>query len=537
MSRAHPVTAPHAAGPRTGARERLRGAAGRLSPEAWGVVALTIGFIAFTAWWLVADTRPPDNDGSKHVNIGWNFYEGFRRGDLTYWWRAYSNYPPLAHTVAAVSQLFAGKGAIQTILSTNVFFVPLLAAGTYLTGKVAFGRRAGLLAALFALTTPMILSQFHSFMTDPPLTAMVALSVGLLLASDRFGKLGWSAAAGVAMGLGMMTKSPFPVFVAGLIPVMLLRGGWRNWRGVLIAGGLAALIAGPWYLHKWDHLFGATTGSVVSQGAVWYNGIGYSDRWTEENFAWYGWNAINNQFYVPLLIFFCIGLAFAVWRWARRREDIGYIPELLVGGFVSWFVISSLVLDDPRYSLPALVYVAALGTGWLTSLRRRGVRNAAIAAFVLLCAVNTISQATDIFGRKPVRLTFAGAPHSPIGEREFTFFSSAGYGEGAPDREYRLADYLRAARDDGVRHVGLGGGPIGFFVIDMIVQEVPGITQGIDVRKMGRDDLFILYQGTPAHVPPCTRLFDGTGLYFKRGTSPPRPEPELPVTCFPPKDG
>src|SRR5918996_1461361 len=50
---------------------------------------------------------------------------------------------------------------------------------------------------------------------DTSEAAMVALSVWAILASDRFSRTGVAALAGVAVGLGLLSKQNFPVFVVG----------------------------------------------------------------------------------------------------------------------------------------------------------------------------------------------------------------------------------------------------------------------------------------------------------------------------------
>ena len=43
----------------------------------------------------------------------------------------------------------------------------------------------------------------------------------------------------IFVGVGMYTRSTFVLFILGLFLVMLARGGWRRWRGVLLFGGVA----------------------------------------------------------------------------------------------------------------------------------------------------------------------------------------------------------------------------------------------------------------------------------------------------------
>ena len=136
------------------------------------------------------------------------------------------------------------------ILAENLVFATLLALGCYKVGRLAFSPLAGLLAVVFAFGSPLIAAQFHVFMTDAPEAAMVAVSVWLVIASEGFTKLRTCALAGVAVGLGMLTKEPFPIFVLGVGLVTLGRGGRRAWPGVVVFAAIALMIALPWYVHE-----------------------------------------------------------------------------------------------------------------------------------------------------------------------------------------------------------------------------------------------------------------------------------------------
>ena len=205
-----------------------------------------------------------------------------------------------------------GYSAGAVVMAQNLVFVPLLALGCYGTAKVAFGREAGLLAALFAFAVPMVLSLFHQALPDAPLTAMVAVTVWLLLASDRFARPAIAAAAGVAAGLGMYTKGTFVVFIAGLVRDAAAARRLAAAEGLSrCSAGLAAVIAAPYFIDQFSAI--EAQSSAASRRArraalpLWYGNVTYPDRTSVENFTWYFWNLVNNQLYLPLTLFFLAG--------------------------------------------------------------------------------------------------------------------------------------------------------------------------------------------------------------------------------------
>jgi hypothetical protein len=504
----------------------------RLAREPAVVVGLGLLFVAISAWWLSVDYRVPNGDSGKHMMFALGASDALAHGDLARPFTVYTQYPPLLHVVGGLGALVGGFSPTALVLTENLVFVPLLCAGCYGAGRVAFGPYAGMLAAAFALATPMLISLFHVFMLDAPLTAMVAVTVWLLLASRRFSSLRLSALAGVAAGLGMYAKGTFVLFIAGLVLVMLLRGGWRAWPGWLAFAAIAGALAGPWYLGQKEGLAMNTAGAVVGEQGLWYARVPYPDRWELANFTWYGWNLINNQTYFPLALLFVVGLVILTTRWLRRRERDSYVPELLGGGLFGYLAISLITLDDPRYTLPLLVYVAVFATGWIAQVRRPTLRRAATAAVFAILVVNTVLQNfAPLEGRTAVRLP--GAVDGPLREYQLTLASSSGYFEGKPDaRGKSVLGLLRQARAEGVQNVifhpeSLNRGYEGYNLnglavfAHMAALGVPGFTRDL-VRDRG--DMFVV-RAKMRHMrfAPCiTSPLDdaGVGLYVFRGRAP-----------------
>jgi 4-amino-4-deoxy-L-arabinose transferase-like glycosyltransferase len=80
----------------------------------------------------------------------------------------------------------------------------VLLAGRYLTGRLVYNPLAGVLAAVYALGTPMILDLCHFFNLDAPLAGIVALKLWALLASDRFSRRRESIPGGLLVGASAM---------------------------------------------------------------------------------------------------------------------------------------------------------------------------------------------------------------------------------------------------------------------------------------------------------------------------------------------
>ena len=369
---------------------------GLFAPGSLVLLAAAI-FVAISTWWALYDQRPPSGDVSRHLEASQLFGRSISEGDLLAPFRfsdAFA-YPPLVRLIAGLPEVVGLPSGDWGPVALNLVFVPLLAWGCFLVGRRVFSPAAGVLAAVFALGSPMVMQLFHVELLDAPLAAMTAVTVAALLASDDFRRPRESALAGLLLGLGMLVKSPAPIFVAGVIAVMLVRGGWRNPRNLALAAAATLLVAAPFYLTHAGAYLSLSGEAVVESTDAYTQEFGWtfdgSRRFAFESFTWYVWAAVNTQYLVPLLSFFAVGLIVSVARFRRQR----YVPELLAGLTVGYAVMTLLSLHDPRYTLPLVVYIAVIATGWIPFLR--STRLSALAT-VLLIAVVGVNFAAGTFG-------------------------------------------------------------------------------------------------------------------------------------------
>lgn len=493
------------------------------------MLAATAAFIALSAWWTSVDSSIPDGDNGRHLlDAAGYYFDGLKTGHPLYLLLAWTQYPPLAHVVGAIGAVIAGPGIQTFVMSSNLLFVPLLAAGAYGAGKEVAGPGAGALAAVFALGTPMILGLFHVFMLDPPEAAMVAASVWLLLASKRFSAAKYSILAAVAVAAGFYVKETFVIFVAGLILALVVRGGWQHWRHALMFAAIVLILIEPWYFMHFQDLRGLTQGALAA-GSGSCGGYSCPARWSIVNFTWYGWDLLNVVLYLPLTLFFLSGLA-ATLAVPELRKKSSHVPELITGALVSYLGISYLNLDDPRYILPVLVYLAVLSTAWIANVPRL-VRIPATAALIAVVLINAGMVTFGIGHSVTLRLytskeiSFAGyvAVAAPNG------YTIGKPRNGARDEFIHLLKKARAAGNQGVvfqpETLNVGGFNLNSLVLfaRLAGLEVPGFA----VSTTRPTDVYVVRNLVADYPHPCLDLHDGYGIYMFQGP----PTPGKPFYC------
>jgi 4-amino-4-deoxy-L-arabinose transferase-like glycosyltransferase len=508
------------------ARAYARGRVGvpRLTAEAWGSITIVAAFLGITCWWLSQDDSIPVFDAGLHLTGAFYVFNALQAGHLGHAFTLTLPYPPFAYLVGAAGVAIGGLSVTPPIVAENLVFVPLLALGCYHVARIVFNPTAGLLAVAFALSSPLITAQFHVFMTDAPETAMVAVSLWAILASENFSRLPASAAAGVAVGLGLLTKEPFVFYVVGPAAVALARGRRRALRGFLVFSALAAVIALPWYLSELSHVTSLGTAAVSEGGKSSFASDISPAPLSLDNLEWYFWNLVNAQLYLPLFVFSAVGFVWAVGGLIKRRIASPHLLDVVIGAVIAWCAITETFIHDTRYSMPLLVYLAVFGVGWITCLSRPW-RQAALAVLVLVCAADVAGTSFGLGRSLTVNL---GNAHTTALQRpgRITIFSNTGFLVSKPERDGDILATLEALRRNGIRAVVLEASAelepdfssIGLVALGLIASLPTVSDANVPVARI--DELYAFFHHGPlssAQAPPCVRLADGSGVWIKLG--------------------
>ena len=517
VTTATPARGVRARGLRAGGRMRIPGAW-------WGWIAPAALFLAVTAVWVALDSRVLDYDTSRHFTNTLNLRAGIGSGDLLapITFENLNTYPPLLYLVGMLGTALFGTFSIDgAILAQDVVFVTALAAGCWGTARIAYGNLAAALAAIVALGSPMVVSLFHLYMLDAPQAGAVAMTVWLVLASQRFARPGVSALAGLAAAAAMLLKPTSVIFLAGFLAVVLVRGGWRHWRGLAAFLAVGAVLCLPWYVAHFADLRGLTHGAAGgATGGAGASGYLTPARWSVTNVAWYAWDLLNLQLLLPLFVAFVAGTASAVLRFVRRRASDDYTPELVIGGLVSYAGCTAITLKDPRYTLPAMVFVAVLATGWVPSLRGRA-RTVAAGALAAAAAITFAGTSAGI--GPTVKLAAPGAPQGTmLGERSATVYRSTGYLAAGPRDDADVLRLMRAVRAAGIETMELDpGGDAGWNTVGLsVLMGQAGLRRppAYEPSALAPDTVFLTrHQPGPGLPQPCGRISGGYGLYLVKG--------------------
>ncbi|HSZ68970.1 MAG TPA: glycosyltransferase family 39 protein [Solirubrobacteraceae bacterium] len=540
----------------------------RWTGYAWGAVAATAAFIGMTWWWLTQNHTIPIYDAGNHLEVAFQFRNMIRSGNLLGPFEFVSVYPPLGHLVGTLGAFVGGVNLAAPIIANNLVFVSLLALGSYRTGRLLFGSAAGMLAVIFVLASPLLIENLHVFMLDPPLTALVAVSIWLLLASEDFARADVAACAGLAAGAGMLIKVQFALAIVSLVLIMLLFGGWRNVRGFAIFLAVAAVVGAPWYL---DHL--SLLSSMLEVASAHPSNTSLAvppppgnipPTLTITNFLWYLWSILNLQLLVPLFLLAAGGTLWMVLTLARGRgmsggrgEDARRTPdlapvagrheapparhggrrraggvgaamqrhlrlELMIAGFLTWLILTLTPHHDVRYGMPLLAYVAVVATGWIVFLPR-APRYAAIALLVLGVSINTLGVTFGVGRERTIALASPPPSTQQLPDR-IILYASTGFLSAGPSRDGDVPGLLEALHRNGVRTVtwSFAQSRLAEFSFEGLLPlaRIAGL-EAVIARKLefssSPEIATLIHEPIAAHAPPtCTRVKEISEVWVNR---------------------
>ncbi len=338
---------------------------------AWAVLA------GLELAWLAADQRPLAWDQAHHFLLSLDYLAAL--GSPLTWPDIFSvaiKYPYLFHLSLAKLFLLTGP-SLRFAAAVNLFWLLALMAALWWLGRRVFGGWAGVWAALLCAAAPITAGLCREVLLEVCLAASVAWTVLVLHQSRGLSRRGWVLALGACLGLGLLAKWTYPLYVAAPLVVAWRRGGAdRDRRGLAWALVICLALALPWYLHSPVTLFKILLGDAWAYGAA----HGHPPVFSLAGLGAYPLLLVNDQLLLPLALLALAGLA---WALLWRRREAGLVLAWFLGGLV---LISLMRNKDTRFLFPLLPALMLCLGGWLAALRPGWLRALAVGGALVLAA-------------------------------------------------------------------------------------------------------------------------------------------------------
>jgi len=234
--------------------------------------------------WLKSDYLPPTSDEAFHLLSSLKYSNILTSPSPDIFQRLLDvdkMYPPFFTFCAALMSLMTGHSVIALVM-TNMVFAAALFFSVYFIGRKYEDKYAGLFSAFILSMYPYVFGLSRTFLLDFALLAMVGFSLCCLVYSDNLRRSGYSALFGVSLGIGILTKQTFVIFLVAPLAMAVINIVFnrefihlrkKSAFNLGVALVLAAIIAGIWHLPKlfelqaaWNkyqyaktHIFGPST--------------------------------------------------------------------------------------------------------------------------------------------------------------------------------------------------------------------------------------------------------------------------------------
>jgi len=320
----------------------------------------------------------------------------------------YYSKPPLLPWLIALATGVAGDTAFGVRLGA-----PLLHAATawlvYLTARHLFDERTGFWSGLIYATLPGVSFSAGLMTTDVPLLVCWAIALFAFVRALESADLRWWAAAGAALGFGLLAKyTAIALLPSALLLVALSRPDRRalSWRGPLIALALALLVILPNL--AWNAQHGFATIAHVGDNA----GLGGELFHPDRLLAFLGAQAgIFNPIFFAVLLWLLV-------RWRELGRDRRLLLLLCFTAPLLGVMTLESFLSRAHGNWAAAAYVSAaiavpawlLAAGRARWLRIGGAVNVAFAALWMGYALTVGAVSEALPARLDALARLRGAP-------------------------------------------------------------------------------------------------------------------------------
>ncbi len=423
-------------------REHLKAEVMVARTDRWaGVLWLSVILIGLSS--LLQGMAPPNDYDSLMYHLSYPQFD-IEMGRLSIPWdRAIGTelFPAMAGHLSRLSLATMNEDVAQMLHGMLGLTAALGVA--MLTGRMGYGRSAALLAAIFFLSTRVVIWEMGSVEVDVPLAAFTILAILSYHSFRQSGNTGAAVLFGLMVGGGMLVKYHGFIVALSFGPIIvhdLLRR--RVALVPTLLGPMVALIT---------LLAHSTRNFLITGNPVYplFNGIFNPDKHEFFKIAPEGYGTGRelidllstpwNIFISPMHLFdgmifgapFLLAFAPLVLLDAAKMRRWGPVLGIALGYYAGWFY---LLDGQVRFLLPIMPVLAAISaagvaTMWSLLERRRTLK----AAFISIALILGVNQAlfVGIYGllRLPVALGFMGPStyHNETPTMNGAFYDTCGY--------------------------------------------------------------------------------------------------------------
>jgi 4-amino-4-deoxy-L-arabinose transferase-like glycosyltransferase len=384
----------------------LRGARLRVRASSdWPALTVVGVVVVVAVSWAVRERATPAWDQAVYLRNSWHLGRMLvEHGPIELARSFFSTTPSRAPLLAlAMGPFVAVFGAsASSALMLDVVLWPVLLLGIGAIASDLFGRRTRLLAIVLAATMPLLVGMSRALFQEFLVTTLAVVVVWLAARSRGFADPATTVGLGVVVGLGVLTKLIFPVYVVGPLLVLVF-DAFRNRvdidvrhlvRNLVVAAGIALAMAACWYGPNW----GATLRYLQANTSDSSATVG-----TGRSFSTFVRELLDNSVSWFFALAGLVGLGLVIPRIARRirYRELGWADVRGPLVLASWLVVPLVFvatgkLQTQRYLTATMPAVAMGIAAVLTRISLIWARRALVSVVVVAGVLQTALLAAPI---------------------------------------------------------------------------------------------------------------------------------------------
>lgn len=331
-------------------------------------------FISINILWFVRDSAPPMWDQSHYLITSEQLYHTLTDKGVSSFFKAYldamGSKAPLM-TVLPIPFFYIFGDNYLSALFVNIVFIIICSIYLYKLTALVSDENSALLSVFILNSFPLVFAMSREFLVEYGLMTLVVAWMFHALRLDAQNSRWDALSLGVVLGLGMLMKLSFPVYIA--FPTTFLIA-WRSnelkklpsdWvMNTSMVAFVGAAVAGPWYINNYSNIINFVLSA--GYGEIAHN-YGTGDVFTFKAISAYWVSLINAgiSFYYFVLFFSIIIFTILTRNLSQNIRRV-YIKSkywlfLIIWIMVPFVIFTFAVNKDYRYTLPFYPAIAIFG--------------------------------------------------------------------------------------------------------------------------------------------------------------------------------
>ncbi|MFH1460405.1 MAG: glycosyltransferase family 39 protein [Candidatus Omnitrophota bacterium] len=357
------------------------------------LLAVLLAFHFFSnAYLLTKNPLPEGKDSYAHIMGYLNFSDILQQRTKSLFYQpekslfyniffSVFDYPVFFYLTVFFINMIFGNFIFYCIIFTSTVFFLLLLIAVYKIGCF-LNPQTGILAAVICSSFPIVFITARHFNLEIALSALVCVSIWMLLRTNFFTERLFSILLGIILGLGMLTKQSFLIYVLGPIAIILYKClvvrdrdiFFTSIRNIIFCFAIALLLS--FYFYSQGDIYMNINTRINFTGAVNGNNI---------------FQTQHLMYYVKSLTLslgwgFTLLLIFSLFSIRKITQPLRFL-------LIAWFIFPLLVftfikIKYTEYSIAYLPAAAIISGSAISLIRNIKLKKILIISILVMATVN-----------------------------------------------------------------------------------------------------------------------------------------------------